>query len=85
MSMYEGGKPTAVKTLGTQIAAIYEGKVVADELMDKQGRTREALPDFLKSFFIRQYGLKSIALKNLQVSFLTWIPSVKPIPWVRCA
>ena len=30
--MYEGGKPTAVKTLGTQIAAIYEGKVVADEL-----------------------------------------------------
>ena len=66
MSMYEGGKPTAVKTLGTQIAAIYEGKVVADELMDKQKRPREAMPDFLKNFFIRQYGLKSIALKNLQ-------------------
>lgn len=27
MSMYDGGKPTAVKTLGTQIASIYEGKV----------------------------------------------------------
>jgi len=27
MSMYEGGKPTAVKTLGTQIGAIFEGKV----------------------------------------------------------
>ena len=52
MSMYEGGKPTAVKTLGTQIAAIYEGKVVADELMDKQKRPREpeAMPDFLKNF-----------------------------------
>jgi hypothetical protein len=23
------------------------------------------MPDFLKNFFIRQYGLKSIALKNL--------------------
>ena len=68
MSMYEGGKPMSVKTLGTQIAAIYEGKVVADELMDKQKRPREpeAMPDFLKNFFIRQYGLKSIALKNLQ-------------------
>jgi len=65
MSMYDGGKPTAVKTLGTQIASIYEGKVVSDELMDKSNRPREPMPDFLKNFFIRQYGLKSIALKNL--------------------
>mmetsp|Transcript_57084 Transcript_57084/g.133948 ORF Transcript_57084/g.133948 Transcript_57084/m.133948 type:complete len:293 (-) Transcript_57084:272-1150(-) len=64
--MYDGGKPVAVKTLGQQIAGIYEAKVVADGLDDKQGRKRGALPDFLKNYLIRQYGLKSIAMKNLQ-------------------
>jgi len=33
--------------------------------MDKTGRARESMPEFLKNFFIRQYGLKSIAVKNL--------------------
>ena len=65
MSMYDGGKPTAVKTLGAQIGSIFEGKVVSDELMDKTGRPRDSMPEFLKNFFIRQYGLKSIAVKNL--------------------
>jgi hypothetical protein len=54
-----------VKTLGAQIGSIFEGKVVSDELMDKTGRPRDSMPEFLKNFFIRQYGLKSIAVKNL--------------------
>uniref|UniRef100_A0A7S0EGA7 Uncharacterized protein n=1 Tax=Hanusia phi TaxID=3032 RepID=A0A7S0EGA7_9CRYP len=60
MSMYEGGRPTAVKTIAAQIGQIYESKVLLDETYDKTGKTREALPDFLKNFLIRQYGLKSI-------------------------
>ncbi|EKX52151.1 hypothetical protein GUITHDRAFT_102052 [Guillardia theta CCMP2712] len=47
------------------IGQIYEAKVLIDETFDKTGKPREPLPEFLKNFLIRQYGLKSIALKNL--------------------
>jgi hypothetical protein len=40
-------------------------QVLSDELCDRSHRPREPMPDFLKHYFIRQYGLKSIALKNL--------------------
>jgi hypothetical protein len=37
LSSYEGGKPVAVKTLGHQIASIYQAKAVSDDLMDSNG------------------------------------------------
>ena len=37
LNSYEGGKPVAVKTLGHQIASIYQAKAVSDDLMDSNG------------------------------------------------
>jgi hypothetical protein len=39
--------------------------VLSDELCDSHKRKRESMPDFLRHYFIRQYGLKSIAMKNI--------------------
>ena len=35
------------------------------QIADKAGKPRKSFPDFLKHHFVRLYGLKSIALKNL--------------------
>ena len=40
MCSLTGGKPTAIKTLSTQIAHIYEGKVVADKACDASNKAR---------------------------------------------
>lgn len=65
MTMYDGGAATSIKTLGTVVAHIYESKALSDDICDKAGRVREPMPQFLKHYMIRKYGLKSIALKNL--------------------
>jgi hypothetical protein len=57
MGLFEGGKPTAVKTLGGVIAHIYENKVASDDLCDKHNRPRESMMAFLRHYFIRQYGI----------------------------
>jgi len=45
---------------------IYEDKVRKNATIDKANKNREPLPDFIKNYMIRQFGLKSIAMKNLQ-------------------
>lgn len=39
--------------------------MLSDELCDSHKRSRESMPAFLRHYFIRQYGLKSIAMKNI--------------------
>ena len=61
--IYEGGKPTAIKTLGNQIANVYQKKIKSDETHGAWNRF--SMVDYVKQHFILQYGLQSVALKNL--------------------
>ena len=46
--------------------AVHQAKAVADSKNDLAGRPREAAPTFLSSQLIRQFGLRSIAIRNLR-------------------
>ena len=47
------------------INKIYEKKVLADQVDDREGHRREAMPEFIQDHFIQQYGLKSLAREHM--------------------
>ena len=49
-----------------QILCMIQAKAVADSKNDQAGRQREAAPTFLSGQLIRQFGLRSIAIRNLR-------------------
>jgi hypothetical protein len=55
----------AQKALLKLVAKLYEAKVKADEVDDREGNMRAPFPEFIQDFFINQYGLKSLADKQL--------------------
>jgi hypothetical protein len=46
------------------VAQIYEEKIRIDDNDDAEGRTRQNIVDFLQDVFLRQFGLRSLALKQ---------------------
>ena len=48
------------------IDKMYQAKISADEVDDRQKHRRESLPVFIKLFLITEFGLKSIADKNMK-------------------
>ena len=53
--------------IGHIIAQIYEGKILQDSVDDREKRSRQTLPHYLRDHFIRKYGLKSLALDHMHV------------------
>ncbi|EKX39443.1 hypothetical protein GUITHDRAFT_114403 [Guillardia theta CCMP2712] len=47
-------------------AAIYEGKALADTVDDREHNQRQSMPEYIREFLINKFGLRSIALTNLQ-------------------
>ena len=47
------------------LAALYQVKVDADTEFDRQGRKRQGLPEFVPDQFVVLYGIKSLAIKNI--------------------
>jgi len=47
-------------------AAIYEGKALADAVDDRENNQRQSMPEYIREFLINKFGLRSIALANLQ-------------------
>ena len=73
LSMYsKGGKgtkgprPMPVQNIIRLVDKMYEAKVGADEQDDRKKHRRESLPLFIQLFLIQEFGLKSIADKNLK-------------------
>ena len=55
-----------VQNIVRLVDKMYEAKVAADEQDDRKKHRREALPIFIQLFLIQEFGLKSIADKNLK-------------------
>ena len=55
----------AYNPLRKMISTLYEQKVIADEVDDRDGHIRAPFPEFIQEFFINHYGLKSLADKQL--------------------
>ena len=68
LGVYEGdeARPLPLKSCLQQVVTLYQAKAIADSKNDLLGRPREAAPTFLSGQLIRQYGLRSIAVKNLR-------------------
>ena len=70
LKMYSQGKkgvrPMSVQNIVRLVDKMYEAKVIADEMDDRKKHRREALPVFIHLFLIQEFGLKSIAEKNLK-------------------
>eukprot|EP00002_Diphylleia_rotans_P036602 TRINITY_DN8084_c0_g1_i2.p1 TRINITY_DN8084_c0_g1~~TRINITY_DN8084_c0_g1_i2.p1 ORF type:complete len:899 (+),score=215.89 TRINITY_DN8084_c0_g1_i2:143-2839(+) len=66
------GNGTAIplKTLLKLITSIYQEKMAADEVDDREHHTRQTLPEFIYDFFITKYGLRNLA-ENHVVNMLT--------------
>ncbi len=60
-----GPSPMAYNPLRKMISTLYEAKIIADEVDDRDGHIRSPFPEFIQEFFINHYGLKSLADKNL--------------------
>jgi len=59
-------KPQPEQQMLQLIANIYEEKAKADKVDDGVNNLRQTFPEFLRDFMINKFGLKSIALTNLQ-------------------
>ena len=46
-------------------AALYQVKVDTNAEFDKQGRSRQSFPEFVPDQFVVLYGIKSLAIKNI--------------------
>ena len=57
--------PMAETALVKLCDQIYEDKVKADEVDDREGNKREPLPEFIYDHLVNQYGLKSLAKEHL--------------------
>ena len=57
----------SVRMLGKLIAHVYEEKVLAGDVSQREGRPAEDARAFLKHFFFRRYGLQSMAAKQHRV------------------
>jgi len=64
---FKGKTPSAARVdqMLSWFANIYEGKATADQVDDREGNTRQSLPEFMRDWMINKFGLKSIALSNL--------------------
>ena len=62
----KGARPMPVQNIVRLVDKMYEAKVIADEMDDRKKHRREALPVFIHLFLIQEFGLKSIAEKNLK-------------------
>jgi hypothetical protein len=60
-----GPSPMAFNPLRKMISTLYEAKIMADEVDDREGHTRSPFPEFIQEHFINHYGLKSLADKQL--------------------
>ena len=58
-------EPMSFSPMTKLITKLYEDKVQADEVDDREGNRREALPEFIYSSLIHQYGLKTLAKEHL--------------------
>ena len=63
--MKGGPAPMAFNPLRKAISTIYEAKIMADEVDDREGHLRSPFPEFIQEHFINHYGLKSLADKQL--------------------
>ena len=71
LAAFEKGKAARAKPMPVQnivhlIDKMYQAKISADEVDDRQKHRRESLPVFIKLFLITEFGLKSIADKNMK-------------------
>lgn len=57
-------KAMSYQQMSKFIAQIYEEKVRIDDNDDAEGRPRQNIVDFLQDVFLRQFGLRSLALKQ---------------------
>ena len=62
----DGSRPLPCKAILHQIVAMYHAKACADSKCDLTGRQRESAPRFLSGQLIRQFGLRSIAVRNVR-------------------
>ena len=47
------------------LALSYEKKIAKDNIAAKKGRVRSTLPQFMRSYFIHEYGLRKVALSKM--------------------
>jgi hypothetical protein len=57
-------KAMSYQQMSKFIAQIYEEKIRIDDNDDAEGRPRQNIVDFLQDVFLRQFGLRSLALKQ---------------------
>lgn len=65
-SKKDADRPWKPSQLMTWMGGIFEKKVAADDADRAKGRTRDTLPQFVRSFFIHEYGLRKIALGKME-------------------
>jgi hypothetical protein len=64
MELRGTAKAMSYQQMSKFIAQIYEEKIRIDDNDDAEGRTRQNIVDFLQDVFLRQFGLRSLALKQ---------------------
>jgi len=69
-------KPMPVKQILSTISSLYQEKIIADEADDRTNHPRQNLPDFSRDFLIMQYGLRSLAMRNMR-ALLSGVASKK--------
>uniref|UniRef100_A0A6U4NCR9 EF-hand domain-containing protein n=2 Tax=Hemiselmis andersenii TaxID=464988 RepID=A0A6U4NCR9_HEMAN len=74
----------AVENVLRLVHEAYEVKILADIKDDAADRPRQSFTDFLKSFLVRKYGLKSIATKQLGEIYNSVIAQEAKLERVRC-
>ena len=70
-------KPMAEQAMLRMIADMYENKASADFVDDREHNERQNFPEYLRDHLINRFGLKSIAMTNLQ-SLILGLRAVKP-------
>lgn len=64
MELRGTAKAMSYQQMSKFIAQIYEEKIRIDDNDDAEGRPRQNIVDFLQDVFLRQFGLRSLALKQ---------------------
>lgn len=58
---HKKGKKLSLLQLESVICDIYQSKAMADQINDREGHERTALPMHVRDYFTQKYGLKKIS------------------------